>query len=149
MQGCGARGDFEATRPLPPRAAPSARIDMEVGIFDHLPDGGQKSAGGLADAPPCRCMIEAMASDETAAHRRGEARASPIRVFRLGEEPGDDLSGRTTPEERIAMMWPLAVDAWTSAGRRLPQYSRDRMPGRIIRPPAPEAMPRAAEFDFG
>ena len=74
-----------------------------------------------------------MASDETAAQRRREARAStPIRVFRLGEEPGDDLSDCTTPEERIAMMWPLAVDAWTSAGRRLPGYSRDRMPGRVV-----------------
>lgn len=91
-----------------------------------------------------------MASDESAAHERREARASmSIRVFRLGEEPGDDLSECTTPEERIAMMWPLAVDAWTSGGRRLPQYSRDRMPGRIIRTPTPEAVPRARHLDSG
>ena len=90
-----------------------------------------------------------MAPDEPAARRRREARAStPIRVFRLGEEPGDDLSDRTTPEERIAMMWPLAVDAWTSAGRRLPRYSRDRMPGRIVRrPPGPVPSPGQPDAD--
>ena len=93
-------------------------------------------------------MIEAMAFDESAAHERREARASmPIRVFRLGEEPGDDLSDCTTPEERIAMMWPLAVDAWASAGRRLPGYSRDRMPGRIVRRPTPGAVARAIQLD--
>ena len=94
-------------------------------------------------------MIETMARDEAAAHERREARASmPIRVFRLGEEPDDDLSDRTTPEERIAMMWPLAVDAWASAGRRLPQYSRDRMPGRIVRAsPPPVAGLRAHQPD--
>ena len=95
-------------------------------------------------------MIAAMDPDAKTARERREARAStPIRKFRLGEEPGDDLSGCTTPEERIAMMWPLAVDAWASAGRRLPEYSRDRMPGRIIRPPAPEAVPPARPLDSG
>jgi hypothetical protein len=65
--------------------------------------------------------MEAMPQDDAASAARRQARGAwPIRVFRLGEEPDDDLSDRTTPEERIAMMWPLAVDAWTSAGRRLP-----------------------------
>ena len=77
--------------------------------------------------------------DGTPEARRRARRSWPIRVFRLGEEPGDDLGGSTTPEERLAMMWPLAVDAWTSAGRSLPAYTRDRMPARIVRRP-----PRAA-----
>ena len=34
------------------------------------------------------------------------------------------------------MMWPLAVDAWASAGRSLPAYPRERMPARIVRRPA-------------
>lgn len=98
-------------------------------------------AGTAVGRPAAGGMIEAMAPDEPAAQRRREARAStPIRVFRLGEEPSDDLSDRTTPEERIAMMWPLAVDAWTSAGRRLPEYSRDRMPGRVVRTPPGTAL---------
>ena len=71
------------------------------------------------------------------ARRRARA-AWPVRVFRLGEEPSDDLSDRTTAEERLAMMWPLAVDAWTAAGRALPEYPRRRMPVRVIRDPPPE-----------
>jgi len=51
----------------------------------------------------------------------------------LGDEPGDDLTDSTTPEERLAMMWPLALDAWASAGRQLPAYNRDEMPGRVLR----------------
>ena len=86
--------------------------------------------------------METMPQDDAARAARRQARGAwPIRVFRLGGEPGDDLSDRTTPEERIAMMWPLAVDAWTSAGRRLPAYPRDRMPGRVIRTPPPQAGP--------
>lgn len=49
--------------------------------------------------------------------RRGDW---PVRVYRLGEEPGDDLSATTTPEERIAMVWQLTLDAWAMAGRELP-----------------------------
>jgi len=81
-----------------------------------------------------------MSRNHAAAEERRAARSSwPVKVFRLGEEPGDDLSDRTTPEERIAMMWRLAVDAWTSAGLSLPGYTRDRMPGRVIRAPSPPA----------
>ena len=79
-------------------------------------------------------MIRHMRPDDDPAARRRRARGSwPVAAFPLGAEPGDDLRGRTTPAERIAMMWPLAVDAWASAGRRLPEYTRDRMPGRVIR----------------
>ncbi len=51
-----------------------------------------------------------------------------MRIFRLGAEPGDDLTTTTTAEERLQMMWPLAVDAWTLAGRPLPSYSRTEAP---------------------
>ncbi len=81
-----------------------------------------------------------MSRSHAAAEERRAARSSwSVKVFRLGEEPGDDLSDRTTPEERIAMMWRLAVDAWTAAGLCLPGYTRDRMPGRVIRAPSPPA----------
>ncbi|HXV65053.1 MAG TPA: hypothetical protein VEK15_30440 [Vicinamibacteria bacterium] len=56
-----------------------------------------------------------------------------VRRYRLGEEPGDDLSESTTAEERIDMMWELAVSAWTLAGRELPTYSREHMPSRLYR----------------
>ena len=66
------------------------------------------------------------------AGRRARA-AWPVRVFALGDEPSDDLSGSTTAEERLAMMWPLAVDAWTASGRPLPEYPRHLMPVRVVR----------------
>lgn len=56
-----------------------------------------------------------------------------MRRFRLGSEPGDDLRTETTPEERLSMMWDLAERAWLLAGRRLPDYDRTSIPGRVIR----------------
>ncbi|MDP9120216.1 MAG: hypothetical protein M3O15_02430 [Acidobacteriota bacterium] len=83
---------------------------------------------------------------EAADRGRAAARAAaperwPIRVYRLGEEPSEDLSATTTPAERLAMMWPLALDAWATAGRPLPDYPRHQAPVRILhagirRPPA-------------
>jgi hypothetical protein len=61
----------------------------------------------------------------------------PIRRFALGQEPGDDLSDLTTPAERIAMMWRLAREAWTLAGRPLPAYDRASAPTRLYRPGEP------------
>ena len=43
----------------------------------------------------------------------------PVRVFRPDEQPSDDLSDITTAEQRLAMMWPLALVAWTLAGMSL------------------------------
>lgn len=72
---------------------------------------------------------------EVAREQRRAARARwPIARFRLGEEPPDDLAETTTPAERIAMMWPLAVEAWTLAGRPLPVYDRTNMPARMFGP---------------
>ena len=56
-----------------------------------------------------------------------------MRSFRLGEEPSDDLSDSTTVEERLSMMWPLAIEAWTLSGRELPAYDRMSLPGRLFR----------------
>lgn len=79
-------------------------------------------------------IIVVMSPLDADADARRDARLRwPLAAFRLGEEPSDDLSDRTTPEERIAMMWSLAVDAWAVSGRALPQYTRDQMPGRLIR----------------
>jgi hypothetical protein len=79
-------------------------------------------------------------SEEDAESRRAARAGWPVRAYRLGEEPGDDLSGETSPAERIAMMWPLAVEAWRLAGRPLPDYDRAHIPGKLCRPgdPRPE-----------
>ena len=94
----------------------------------------------MSEAPPGR---QPASGNDVAAERTDSAREArraararwPVRTFRLEDQPGPDLSAITTPEERIAMMWPLARDAWTLAGRAIPTYPRDRMPVRVIRPP--------------
>ena len=67
------------------------------------------------------------------ARDRRAARASwPVRKFRLGEEPADDFTACTVAE-RLAMTWQMTHDAWASAGRPLPSYSRRDMPVRVLR----------------
>ncbi len=58
----------------------------------------------------------------------------PVRVFRLGEEPGDDLSATTTPGQRLEMVWTLRDRMWELTGRPIPTYSRSEMPIKIIKP---------------
>lgn len=57
----------------------------------------------------------------------------PVKVFRLGQEPSDDLSETTTAEERLTMMLELAERGWLLAGRKVPTYERHETPGRVIR----------------
>ena len=72
---------------------------------------------------------------DSATDARRAARAQwPVRKLRLEDAPGPDLSATTTAQQRLAMMWPLARDAWTLAGRTIPDYPRHRTPVRIIRP---------------
>ena len=72
---------------------------------------------------------------DSAAEARRAARARwPGRKFRLEDAPGPDLSATTTAQQRLAMMWPLACEAWSLAGRAIPDYPRERMPVRVIRP---------------
>jgi hypothetical protein len=58
----------------------------------------------------------------------------PIRIYRLGEEPGDDLSALTTPEQRLEMVTLLTARMWELTGQPFPSYARSAMPVRIIRP---------------
>lgn len=55
-----------------------------------------------------------------------------VRKYLLGHEPGDDLSASTTPEERLAMMWPLALEAWALMGNGIPDYERRDAPVRRL-----------------
>ena len=80
-------------------------------------------------------MIDAGLGDNDRVTKPSESRSSPemrrgwpIRVYRLGAETSDDLSGSTTAEQRLAMMWPLTVEAWSLSGRDLPQYVRYETP---------------------
>ena len=81
--------------------------------------------------------------DDEREQRRQARRAArdswPVRVFRLGEEPPDDLEQHTTPEQRVGMMWRLARDAWAVAGRPIPDYDRAHTPSRLVRRGARDA----------
>lgn len=56
-----------------------------------------------------------------------------MRRFRLGEEPGENLSATTSPDERLAMMWRLTLDAWSAMGLAVPDYRRADAPVRFVR----------------
>jgi len=58
----------------------------------------------------------------------GARSAWPVAVYRLGDEPGDDQSRQNTAEQRLAMMWDLAREAWSLTARPLPDYPRDATP---------------------
>ncbi len=71
--------------------------------------------------------------DASYAEGRREARAAwPVAVRRLGTGD-DDISDVTTAAERIAMMWPLAEEAWRLAGRPIPSYDRSHTPSWVFR----------------
>ena len=70
---------------------------------------------------------------DTPADRAAARRDWPVRVYRLGEEPGDDLSAVTTPERRIAMVWELTARMWALTGRPWPTHTRAEMPVRVVR----------------
>ena len=89
-----------------------------------------------------RNILEAMSTDRQ--QRAAARRHWPVRAFRLGEEPADDLRANTTAAERLEMVWLLTVDAWTLSGREIPGYARHESPVRVIRSGI-----RAAETDEG
>lgn len=62
----------------------------------------------------------------------------PVNVYRLGDEPADDQSQLSTPEERLAVMWELTVAAWSLTGRSIPAYERRETP-ISVRPRVDEA----------
>jgi hypothetical protein len=51
----------------------------------------------------------------------------PIEVRPLADPEKADVS-RTTPEERLAMVWTLTLEGWALAGRQIPDYPRRRTP---------------------
>ena len=66
----------------------------------------------------------------TPAERAEARRTWPVARFKLGQEPGDDLSATTTAEQRLEMVWALTLEAWALAGRALPAYERSQAPVR-------------------
>jgi hypothetical protein len=71
-------------------------------------------------------------TEESSESRAARIREWPLHAYRLGEEPGDDLSTTTTAEQRIEMVWQLSARMWELSGRPMPQYSRATMPIAIV-----------------
>lgn len=85
-------------------------------------------------APGNRYTLLMSTREEAERAARAEARRSwPIRKYRLGEEPDEDLSSTTTARERLQMMWPLTVETWALSGRPIPDYPRHQTPVRVVR----------------
>lgn len=78
------------------------------------------------------CRMDSDAK-ERAERRRQRASQWPVRRFELGQEPLRDALDRSTVEERLAMMWPLAKEAWAVAGKQIATYARSEMPGAMTR----------------
>lgn len=56
-----------------------------------------------------------------------------LRLYRLGEEPPDDIVAYTTPDERLAMVWELTHRVWELQGSPPCPYTRATIPVRIVR----------------
>lgn len=73
-------------------------------------------------------------SPEVQAERRAAARAAwPGRVVPLEEAEEATAPLSSTPEERLAMVWALTLEAWAMSGRPLPRYDRSEAPGGLRR----------------
>ena len=65
--------------------------------------------------------------------RAAARRTWPVRLVALGAEPQDHVDRFATPEERLAMVWSLTVEAWALSGRPMPNYPRAATPLRLCR----------------
>jgi hypothetical protein len=52
---------------------------------------------------------------------------------RIGTSHVPMQASETTVEQRVSFMSVLSESVWAMTGRPMPEYTRDRMPGRLIR----------------
>lgn len=55
-------------------------------------------------------------------------------VYRLGQEPLDDLTATTTVAERVELVARLSRRAWELTGKPWPSLPRAEWPLKIVRP---------------
>lgn len=84
-------------------------------------EAARQAAARLVRTPESRAMSRA-------ATRRHARNRWPVRVYRLGEEPSDNLSAMTTPEERLQMVTDLSRRAWELSGQPFPERPRALLP---------------------
>lgn len=82
--------------------------------------------------------------DEARQKRRARARARRERLERLAREGGPDAGGLVDKKDdrppalddvhaRVALVRVLSERAWALSGRPWPEYTRETMPGRVLR----------------
>lgn len=71
--------------------------------------------------------------EDDPAERKRRRQSWPVKVTRLAASGSENLSATTTAEERLAMMWRLAQDAWALMPGGIPTYTRAETPVRVIR----------------
>lgn len=69
----------------------------------------------------------------TSADRRAARANLPVHIYRLGDEPPDDLSATTTPSQRLDMVAELSARVFEIAGLPAPSYARKDIPIHVIR----------------
>ncbi len=74
-------------------------------------------------------------NDDAVARRRARGNWT-IRRVSLGDRSADasDIIVGASPSELVAMVHQLTLDAWSMAGRELPDYPRSQAAGRVVRP---------------
>lgn len=110
---------------------PASRLqDPEHRLYERLARTDSDSAHSRYNALIRRLVsFERAAECATSQQGRAASRAGwHVSRHLLGQEPGPNLSASTTAEERLEMMWPLALEAWTLTGRPLPDNRRSTMP---------------------
>lgn len=64
--------------------------------------------------------------------RRAARRTMPVQIYRLGEEPGDNLAQLTSAAERLALVDLLSRRMWHLTGQPEPIYTRATIPVAIL-----------------
>jgi hypothetical protein len=57
----------------------------------------------------------------------------PTRRCRLGEEPEDDYVAQLAPAERMALVWPITLQAWAFQTGTTDEPRLRRDVGRVVR----------------
>ena len=71
--------------------------------------------------------------DEARKARARRRKDWPGSVVSLGQEDDAAIVLEGTSADRIRALWRVTADAWASSGRAIPDYTRENIPGRIIR----------------
>ncbi|MDZ7752588.1 MAG: hypothetical protein U5S82_13185 [Gammaproteobacteria bacterium] len=71
--------------------------------------------------------------DRQTGNRAATRRHWPVKRTTLEDQDTTADLRDLAPEERVGMMWRLALDAWLLSGRAIPQYRRADAPGRVLR----------------